>query len=248
MSRRMREVLVTLFVLGGIVLAVLAYVWFSGRMVQGQRRTWTVYFRDAAGLRPGDPVMVLGIEKGKVVGLAYDSGRVRASVALDRDIELPEDSKFAIRSISYLGSDRYVMVVPGTGPGAAPGRSFQGQNEALDLEETFLRLDRLLSSLDPTRLTDELQALRGELMLTVRTQLTEFNASFGAASVELTRLALRLDTLVQSINHESTAGRLISSPELYDEVRQTNNELQALIKDIKEHPERYVKMRFSLFR
>jgi len=248
MSRRIREVLVGLFVLGGIALAVFAFAWFSGRLVQSHRRLVSVYFRDAAGLRTGDPVSVLGIDKGKVAGLALESGRVRATVAMDRDVALAVDTKFAIRSVSYLGSDRYVMVVPGTGSLAPTGHRFQGANEALDLEETFLRLDRLLSSLDPTELTGELKSLRDELMETVRSQLTGFNTSFSSASVELTRLSARLDTLVQSISRESSAGKLLSSSELYDEVRKTNSELQSLVKDIKENPERYLRLRFSLFR
>ncbi len=248
MSRRIREVLVALFVLGGIALAVFAFVWFSGRLVQAHRRLVTVYFRDASGLRAGDPVSVLGIDKGKVAGLALDNGQVRATVALDRDVALAVDTRFAIRSVSYLGSDRYVMVVPGTGPVAPDAHRFQGANEALDLEETFLRLDRLLGGLNPTELTGELKGLRDELMQTVRAQLTGFNTSFSTASVELTRLSARLDTLVQSISRESSAGKLISSSELYDEVRKTNAELQTLVKDFRENPERYLKLRFSLFR
>ncbi len=248
MSRRIRELLVALFVLSGVGLAVFAFVWFSGRLVQSHRRLVTVYFRDAAGLRRGDPVSVLGIDKGKVADLTLESGQVRATIALDRDVALSVDTKFAIRSVSYLGSDRYVMVVPGTGSPAPDGHRFQGANEALDLEETFLRLDRLLSSLDPTELTGELKNLSNELMETVRSQLIGFNTSFSLASAELARLSARLDTFVQSISRESSAGKLLSSSELYDEVRKTNSELQSLVKDIKENPERYLRLRFSLFR
>ncbi len=248
MSRRIREVVVALFVLGGIALAVFAFVWFSGRMVQGHRRLVIVYFRDAAGLRSGDPVSVLGIDKGKVAGLALDNGRVRTTVALDRDVTLATDTRFAIRSVSYLGSDRYVMVIPGTGPLAPEGHRFEGANEALDLEETFLRLDRLLVSLDPTKLTDELGATRDELLTVVKSQLSEFNLGFASATSELVRLAARLDTLAQSVSRESSAGKLVSSSELYDEILRTNAELRALVKDVRENPDKYIRVRFSLFR
>ena len=48
----------------------------------------------------------------------------------------------------------------------------------------------------------------------------------------------------------STAGNLsrLRSDSLYDEVRKTNIELKGLIADIKAHPDRYVKVRFSLFK
>ena len=46
----------------------------------------------------------------------------------------------------------------------------------------------------------------------------------------------------------STAGKRVRTNELYDEVRQTNIELKGLITDIKAHPDKYVKVRFSLFK
>lgn len=248
MSRRMREVMVALFVLGGIALAVFAFFWFSGRLVGGHRRLVTVYFRDAAGLRTGDPVDVLGIEKGRVAGLALDGSRVRTSVAIDRDLVLAKDTRFAIRSVSYLGSDRYLMVVPGSGPRAGADYAFDGQNEALDLEETFLRLDRLLSDLNPKQLTGELRDLRDELMLTIKSQLVDFNANFAGASAAFEKLSARLDSLADMVSKESTAGKLVTSPELYDEVRETNTQVQGLVADIKAHPERYIKVKFSLFK
>jgi hypothetical protein len=45
-----------------------------------------------------------------------------------------------------------------------------------------------------------------------------------------------------------TAGKLVSSDSLYDEVRQTNVELKGLISDIKAHPDKYSKVKFSLFK
>ena len=246
MSRRIREFMVALFVMGGIALAIFAFFWFSGKLAGGNRRLVTVYFRDAAGLRVGDPVSVLGIEKGRVTQLALDNNRVRTTVAVDRDFPLAPDTRFAIRSVSYLGSDRYLMVVPGESAGT--GTTFNGVNEALDLEEIFLRLDRLMSELDPTQLSGQLKSVRDELMLTIKTQLSEFNTNFAGASAGLERLSARLDTLVQLVNKESTAGKLVGSSELYDEVRQTNAQVQALVTDIKEHPERYVKVKFSLFK
>ena len=44
------------------------------------------------------------------------------------------------------------------------------------------------------------------------------------------------------------AGKLVRSDSLYDEVRQTNVELNGLITDIKVHSDKYVRVKFSLFK
>ena len=248
MNRRIRDVVVAVFVLGGIGLAIFAYVWFSGRMAHGNRRVYTVVFRDVAGLKVGDPVQILGIEKGRVTRIDLVQDHVEVKVEVDKEFQPTTDTRFAVRSISYLGGDRYLMVTPGDSGPAAPGQVFHGINESLELETTFLRLDRLLTELNPTELSDKLGKSAGDLVGTIRTELAEVRRDFSGAAGNLSRLAARLDTFVQLVDTNSTAGRLVRSDQLYDEVRQTNVELKGLIADIKAHPDKYVRVKFSLFK
>ena len=248
MNRRIRDVIVVVFVLGGIGLAIFAYIWFSGRMATHYRRVYTVMFRDVAGLKVGDPVQVLGIEKGKVTRIELVGGHVEVKVAVARGFQPTTDTRFAVRSISYLGGDRYLMVTPGDSAPAAPDYVFRGINESLELETTFLKLDRLLTELNPTELSSQLSKSADELVVAIRTELADVRADFSGMAGNLGRLAARLDTFVQLMDANSTAGKLVSSDSLYDEVRQTNIELKGLITDIKTHPDKYVKVRFSLFK
>jgi ABC-type transporter Mla subunit MlaD len=248
MNRRIRDVVVAAFVLGGIGLAIFAYIWFSGRMTGRHRRAYTIVFRDVAGLKVGDPVQVLGIEKGRVIRIDLVRDHVEVKVEIDREFEPTLDTRFAVRSISYLGGDRYLMVTLGDSAPAAPDCVFRGINEALELETTFLKLDRLLTELNPTQLSDRLSKSANDLVGTIRTELANVRSDFAGTAGNLSRLAARLDTFVQLIDTNSTAGKLIRSNELYDEVRQTNTELKGLIADIKAHPDKYVKVKFSLFK
>ncbi len=248
MNRRIRDIVVAVFVLGGIGLAIFAYVWFSGRMTSRNRRVYTVMFRDVAGLKVGDPVQVLGIEKGRVVKIELAREQVKVEVAVDREFQPTTDTRFAVRSISYLGGDRYLMVTPGDSAAAEPGYVFRGVNESLELETTFLRLDRLLTELNPAELSDKLGKSAGDLVGTIRTELAGVRADFSGMAGNLGRLAARLDTFVQLIDTNSTAGKLVRSGDLYNEVLQTNAELKGLIADIKAHPDKYVKVKFSLFK
>ncbi len=248
MNRRIRDAIVAVFVLGGIGLAIFAYAWFSGRIEHRRRVLYRVVFSDVAGLKVGDPVQVLGIEKGKVAGIELVKGHVEVSVKVDRDFEPTVDTRFAVRSISYLGGDRYLMVTPGDSAPAEPSYVFRGVNESLELETTFLKLDRLLTELNPTELSGQLSKSADELVGTIRTELANVRSDFSGTAGNLNRLAARLDTFVQLIDTGSTAGKLVRSDSLYDEVRQTNNQLKELIADIKAHPDKYVKVRFSLFK
>jgi len=248
MNRRIRDVIVAVFVLGGIGLAIFAYLWFSGQMASRQRSVYTVTFRDVAGLKVGDPVQVLGIEKGRVSKIDLAGDHIEVKVMLDRDFRPTLDTRFAVRSISYLGGDRYLMVTPGDSGPAAPNHLFHGVNESLELETTFLKLDRLLTELNPTELSGQLSKSANDLVVAIRTELADVRADFSGMAGNLGRLAVRLDTFVQLIDTNSTAGRLVRSDQLYDEVRQTNTELKDLIADIKAHPDKYVKVKFSLFK
>ena len=248
MNKRIRDVVVAAFVLGGVGLAIFAYVWFSGRMPSHHGHVYRVMFRDVAGLKAGDPVQVLGIEKGRVVQIDLVRDHVEVKVAVAKEFRPTTDTRFAVRSISYLGGDRYLMVTPGDSAPAAPDYVFRGINESLELETTFLKLDRLLTELNPTELSGQLSKSADDLVVAIRTELADVRADFSGMAGNLGRLAARLDTFVQLMDANSTAGKLVSSDSLYDEVRQTNIELKGLIADIKAHPDKYVKVKFSLFK
>jgi len=243
MSRRIREVIVTLFILAGIGLAVFSYYWFSGRLSTGRRQIVRVYFGDVTGLRLGDPVEVRGITKGKVIGVELEGNRVRVAAAIDRDVMLTADTKFAIRSVSYLGSDRYLMVTPGTGQPVGAGTVFNGENQTLDLEATFLKVDNILNSLDPAALGAEVRKTRDQLLTIVHRQFSGLDTGITTMSQELRRLVDGFDALSAKLDSSPTFRKLAGSSELYDEVRETNRQLQALISDFQAHPERYIRVK-----
>ncbi len=249
MKSRARDTLVVVFVLAGIGLAVVGYFWLSGRLEAGRRRTVAVLFDDVTGLRVGDPVEVQGLSKGKVAGLALDGTRIRCAVALDRDVVLTEDARFSIRSVSYLGSDRYLMVKLGSGQPVGTGYVFEGANEALDLEEVFLKLEGMMDSATPEALAERLKQAGEGLVQSVQAELAGFRGQVGAfndnlvaTTGQLERLGRGLDSVIGMVRPGSSAGRLLQSDELYLELRETNDSLQSLLTDIKKNPKRYFKV------
>ncbi|MEO0005701.1 MAG: MlaD family protein [candidate division WOR-3 bacterium] len=243
MNRRIRDFVVTLFVIFGVFLGIFAYFWFSGRMGTRYKKFVTVYFPDVSGLKTGDRVEVLGITKGRIAGMKLEDKRVKVLVALSGDVLLRRDARFAVRSLSYLGSDRYLTVHPGYGEVADDTTTFSGFNEVLDLETTFLRLDRLLTAIDPEDLIQELRSMRAELFGLINQRLRGMDSGFVITSASIERMAGVVDSLTRLLNQESTARKLLTSAELYDELLKTSRQLQGLMADIKEHPENYFRLR-----
>lgn len=244
MSSRARDLVVSVFVVLGLGVAIFGYFWFSGKWGLRHYRVVTVYFTEVSGLKPGDRVDVLGVTKGKVItSELISNNQVRVRLALAKDVSLHKDAQFAIRSLSYLGSDRYLAVNPGSGEPADERSVFQGRNEVLDLESTFLKLDRLIGQVMPESLTAELRQTRAEIIQLVNLRLQGLDIAFTNTSRNIERLTALVDSLTLMLNRESTAGKLLTSPELYDELLTTSRELKELMSDIRNRPERYFQLR-----
>ncbi len=246
MGKQLRETLVGIFIIGGIILFIVLYTWLSGRLSFRNTYDVIVYFDDVRGLRVGDPVTVYGIEKGRVKSLEIDSSMIRAVLAIDRDIMLPADSRIAVRSVSYVGSDRYVKVTPGSATEIAG--SYYGLNESLDLESMRTQFDSLIlmiKNIAPDKLDLNKIALR--LSRSIDRNLRVLTETVKEPTVKFERLVVKLDSLSTSMSAlasgDGTVGKLLKSDELYEELRQTNQSIQDLVEDIKENPKKYINIK-----
>ena len=246
MGKQLRETLVGIFIIAGIILFIVLYTWLSGRL--GLRNTYDVivYFDDVTGLRVGDPVAVYGIEKGKVKVLEIDSSMIRAVLAIERDIVLPKDSQIAIRSISYVGSDRYVKIIPGSSQEIAD--VYYGFNESLDLESMATQFDSLVvmikniapDELDLNKIAMQLSRNIDKNMRLLRETVQEPADKFEHLVERLDSLSTLMSTLISG---DGTVAKLLKSDELYEELRLTNQSLQDLVEDIRENPKKYINIK-----
>ncbi len=246
MSRNLKNTFVGLFIIVGIILFIILYTWLSGRI--GLRNTYdvVVYFDDVTGLRIGDPVTVYGIEKGKVKSLEIDSSMIRGVLALDRDIVLPKDSKIAIRSVSYVGSDRYVKITPGKADETAD--VYYGMSEALDLESMASQFDSLMIMVKNLKLGDfDLNKAAQQLSRDINRNIVTLTEMMKRPTAKAEHLIERLDSLSTVLSmymkSDGTVGKLLTSDELYEEIRQTNQSVRDLIEDLKENPKKYINIK-----
>lgn len=108
----------------------------------------------------------------------------------------------------------------------------------------------------PPMVADARRAMQSiqELSTGGRQTLTQANRLLDTLQyANLGLIAHRADSTLQSLNSllaalqstQGTAGRLINSPELYNHLDSATRNLELLLRDLKEHPKRYV--HFSLF-
>lgn len=242
MTKRIREMLVGIFVVMGVIIFVVLYTWLSGKLSFSNTRDITVYFNDVEGLRVGDPVLVFGIEKGKVKAVKIEGEHVGVALAMDRDVRLSDDTQISIRAVSYVGGDKYVKVVPGRSGRIPEPEVYYGAGGSFDLESLAGRIEELVAKFGSIELPDLDAAARRlsvDLSRSVERLLTMVEGPVG----KIDTLASRMDSLAMLLQGEGTIGRMLRTDELYQELRETNLALKTLIQDINENPGKYINIR-----
>lgn len=244
MNSGLRKTLVGIYIIGGFILSILFYIYLSGKL--GFRATYDikVYLPDVTWLKPGDPVMIYGIEKGKVKSFRIEGDKVLVTLAIDRDIKIPEDSRISTKLVNYLSSDRYIKIIPGKSDKVA--EVYYGYDETQLFEAFAAKLDSLAGFLEDITLPD-FAKLGDSLLNSLSRRLKEVTTMFEEPSARVNLLISKIDNLVDTLSslteEEGTVKKLIKSDELYKEVMKTNESLRALIEDIKANPERYLKIK-----
>jgi ABC-type transporter Mla subunit MlaD len=236
-----KKITVIIFVIIAILIVVFGYLYLSGIYPTIHGYKTKIYFKEVSGLKIGSPVYIRGMEKGKVnkIVITDDCQSVQVLVTLDKSIKLTEDTKFAIRSLSYFGTDRILTVTPGTGAEVSGVATFYGDNEVIELEKFFISLDNVITKLESIPITTELTELKTELYSKFDTLAKGFSMPLVDMTKQLEALVIKLDTLGEFLKQEGTVKKLMTSEELYQEVRDTNQKLKELLEDIKTNPKKY---------
>ncbi len=240
MTRSLREGLVGVFVVVGVIVFIALYTWLSGRISLRNTHDIKVYFEDVEGLRVGDPVLVFGIEKGKVKSMQIDGDQVLVVLAMHEGVVLPEDTRMAIRAVSYIGADKYVKVTPGKSDNVP--EVYYGSGGSLDLEALASQLDSLITTFGRIEIPD-LEGAVQRLSEDISRNLDRLSNMVKRPVDKIEILVTRLDSLAILVQGDGTVGKMLKSDELYEEMRQTNLALKALIEDINQNPKKYIQIK-----
>ncbi len=235
-----KQIVVFVFIISVIIILFFGYLYLKGFKFGSDMTEVEVYFQEVSGLKTGSAVFIRGIEKGRVksVELASDN-LVRVKVLIDNKIKITEDSKFSIKSLSYFGTDRILAITPGHGPIASKEYRFYGDNEVIDLERIFTKLDHLVSQFESETLKNELRSFKSELYQQLNYLIKNFSSPLLQVSKQLEAIVMKLDSFNAMLQKESSIQKMMSDKELYEEIRTTNQKLSELLDDIKNNPKRY---------
>jgi phospholipid/cholesterol/gamma-HCH transport system substrate-binding protein len=131
--------------------------------------------------------------------------------------------------------------------------STQGEEYSLveSLEKLNRATDEIIGLIDENRAdirstTRDMASVSGDLKQLVgerKDRVGESLDRFSSAASRLDSLTVTLQAVVASVERgEGSLGKLIREKQLYEEMERTLDNLNGLIEDIKEHPERYLKI------
>lgn len=103
---------VLLFAAVCVAMTVVLGVRLANTRLFADRVTYEAAFENAAGVIKGDSVKIAGVDVGRVLGTYIEDGKAVVTFAVDREVELSEDSSAAIRWRNVLGQ-RFLYVLPG---------------------------------------------------------------------------------------------------------------------------------------
>ncbi len=198
----------------------------------------SIWFESANGLKPGDPVLVLGTRFGRVleVGFHEDQSlgnlRVEAKLQLERPLTLREGFSINIQETSFLGG-RTIAIDPGPLSNEVlpesdvyRGTVTQSAIEALGeaVKENREDIREIVSSLRST--SDKIE--KGEGTLGKLIHDAELYDNLKTASEDFKKMASDID------EGKGTLGKLIKDEKLGDDVQKVFDNLSEITGNVKE--------------
>ncbi len=300
MSRKNIELRVGLVVIAAVIILVATIIWIQGYRFGRNNYRVAVIFNEVGSLAKGDPVMVSGINKGKVQDLALTDNGVKVDLTLSDDVILKDDATITVKNIGLMG-ERFLAVYPGRSPNrlnlSVPitGSYDTGIPEVMGMMgEMITELRNLVFSLRNSIASDsnldkfsrtvgnfeELSQSLTDYANRNDNKLDQTAENFLKASAELRKLATNnsviIDSALQRVDNstkkiekltddfavvaatarefaekldkgDGTLQMMVDDRRLYDDLRRTADNIDALISDIRTNPKKYINFTVRLF-
>jgi phospholipid/cholesterol/gamma-HCH transport system substrate-binding protein len=230
-----RELWVGVFVIMGVVSTLAVLLTMTNASLFRGRYLVTTIVPDAAGIRRGDPVLMRGVNIGRVRRFDISRQQVAVRLEIEGEYHIPKDSKVEIKSVGLLGG-MAAEVVPGQseevlrGGESIPGGVGEGMFDKVNelsgsADKALARVQALLSettvrnvetsSTELNNLLRELRSVtaqqRGELAkLTTSLRQTSESLQKATSGPELEQTVKRMDVITRQLD-EVTASLTQSS-------------------------------------
>jgi len=130
------ELVVGLFIIVGVV--CLGYLSIKlGKMEIVGERGYNIYalFSNVGGLKTGSPIVIAGVDVGRVKSITIENYQARVVLSLPRDIKIQEDAIATVKAKGLIG-EKYLEITPGGSEKTIkPGGRIRETQSSVDLEE-----------------------------------------------------------------------------------------------------------------
>jgi phospholipid/cholesterol/gamma-HCH transport system substrate-binding protein len=130
------ELVVGLFIIVGVV--CLGYLSIKlGKMEIVGERGYNIYalFTNVGGLKSGSPIVIAGVDVGRVKSITIENYQARVVLSLPRDIKIQEDAIATVKAKGLIG-EKYIEITPGGSEKIIkPGGRIRETQSSVDLEE-----------------------------------------------------------------------------------------------------------------
>ena len=109
---------------------IVGIMWFQRFKMVEKRYHFYVTFPDVGGLTKDDPIMINGVERGRVMKVTLAGRGVLVEMGVRENVFFPADSKISLRSIGIMG-ERFVAIQSGfSAESMQPGDTLTGYLDA----------------------------------------------------------------------------------------------------------------------
>lgn len=221
-----------------------------------------VHFDDVAGLDIRSPVELAGVEVGVLKRISLDGYRAKAVLVIRDKVQIPVDSRIAVKSSGILG-DKYLSIVPGRATTfLKAGDEVKDVVAGADYDEMFANInaasrnfgqvmDQFKGILDDTDKESVRASIRnikdasGEFKVMIadnKDNVKRFIANAAEVSEKLGPMADKAELAITNINTlvgdveqgKGTLGQLVKDDTLYNDAKDLVASLKAVSKDMEE--------------
>lgn len=187
MHKRSTNLIVGIVILASIFILIFGVRFLSDTKFREQTYHLTAWFDNVGTLTEGDPVKVNGVRKGKVVKISLEGNRVRVLMAINKEVQITEDSRIVIQNIGLMG-ERMIGIQLGSGKAMEPGAEMHGEFDS-GIAEAMGMLGEVLTQVEET-----VKELQGIVRSTIGDEA--FAARFNTIMNRLDRSTAVLNNLV----------------------------------------------------
>ncbi len=173
-SEKRVEIAVGLVVFAGILVLVLGILWGKGMDWISQKVIYTIQFNDVHGLEIGDPVMIRGIQQGKVREVELSSKQVLVRFWLKPENHIYTDYIIHVENREIMGG-KQLTINPGSSGELVQSSNYLYGEEGgdpivliADLSRTLVRADSLLFAMNTAIDPEQIQSSISQLNQTAR--------------------------------------------------------------------------------